>query len=148
MTQQTPENVATSVRQTFEAASKPPTRRLTKSSPRITLRLSEEEHATLTTLSQGMAVSAFIRESVFGADTSRRKRRSHKPVKDQAAMSQVLGLLGKTKIANNLNQLAHHANTGSLLIDDETLRQIDEAYVHVIEMRDALVRALGLLDAG
>ena len=63
-------------------------------------------------------------------------------------MSKALGLLGQSRMANNLNQLAHHANTGSLLVDEETLSQISEAYEHVIAMRDALIRALGLLDAG
>ena len=152
MTQPIAPNSTESMRHSFEKAAVPTARSqprsAKKTSPRITLRLSEEEHAKLKSLSQGMAVSAYVREAVFGADTSRRKRRSHVPVKDQAAMSKALGLLGQSRMANNLNQLAHHANTGSLLVDEETLSQISEAYEHVIAMRDALIRALGLLDAG
>jgi len=86
-------------RQTFEHASKPPARVRKKTSPRITLSLSEEEHAKLKSRSQGMAVSAYVREAIFGADISRCKRRSHVPVKDQAAMGKALGLLGQTRMA-------------------------------------------------
>jgi len=97
-------------------------------------------------MSEGMAVSAYIRKCVFGDNVARRKRRSHTPVKDQAAMAKVLGLLGKSRIANNLNQLAYHANPGSLLVDEKTLAQTIEAYAHVGFMRSALVQALGLID--
>ncbi len=93
-----------------------------KPSPRITLRLTEEENAKLHQMCEGITVSAYIRQRVFGGDTARRKRQSHAPVKDQAAMAQLLGLLGDSRIANNLNQLAFHANTGTLLIDDQAKR--------------------------
>ena len=151
MSTQETHNTTQSLRQTFESAAGKPARPVgrkasSKSAPRITLRLSIEEDEKLKELSSGMAVSAYVRDQLFGSNVSRRKRRSHVPVKDQAAMSQALGLLGKTRIANNLNQLAHHANTGSLLIDDETLRQIDDAYSHVMAMRNSLIRALGLID--
>lgn len=119
-----------------------------KPSPRITLRLTEEEDAKLRQLCEGMTVSAYIRQRLFGNNTARRKRRSHAPVKDQAAMAQILGLLGDSRIANNLNQLAFHANTGTLLIDDQTTNQINEAYAHILTMRAELVKALGLSGRG
>ena len=64
--------------------------------PRVTLRLTEEENAKLRELSEGMAVGAYIRKCVFGDNVAQRKRRSHTPVKDQAAMAKALGLLGKS----------------------------------------------------
>lgn len=130
----------------FRAAASIAPNKPKKTYPRITLRLTEEENAKLRELSEGMAVSAYIRKCVFGENVARRKRRSHTPVKDQAAMAKALGLLGKMRIANNLNQLAYNANTGSLLVDDETLAQITEAHAHVSFMRRALVQALGLTD--
>ncbi|MGI9503345.1 MAG: plasmid mobilization protein, partial [Geminicoccaceae bacterium] len=83
-----------------------------KASPRITLRLTEEEDARLRQLCEGRTVSAYVRQRLFGENTARRKRRSHVPVKDQASMAKLLGMLGDSRIANNLNQLAFHANTG------------------------------------
>lgn len=97
----------------------------------ITLRLTDDERARLKHLSAGMSISAYIRKCMFGDKATRRKRRTHVAVKDQEAIARVLGLLGKSRIANNLNQLAFHANTGSLLIDEETLGRINEAHEHV-----------------
>lgn len=119
-----------------------------KSAPRITLRLTAEEDAKLRKLCEGMTVSAYVRQRLFGDGVDRRKRRSHVPVRDQQALAQVIGLLGETHIANNLNQLAYHANTGTLLIDEQTTAQINEAYDHVCFMRDALIEALGLSGRG
>ena len=115
-------------------------------SPRVTLRLTEEEHTQLKHLSEGMAISAYIRQCVFGSKTVRRKRRSHVPVHDQHAMAKALALLGQSRIANNLNQLAHRANMDSLIMDDKAYNQIQEAYDHVIAMRDNLIKALGLIE--
>jgi len=136
------------VQQEFHSSVSGLARPTCKTSPRITLRLTEEENAKLRQLCEGMTVSAYIRQRLFGEDTARRKRRSYVPVKDQATMAQLLGLLGDSRIANNLNQLAFHANTGTLLIDDQTTNQINEAYAHVLTMRAELVKALGLSGGG
>lgn len=117
-----------------------------KSPSPITLRLNEDERARLKHLSQGMTVSAYIRKCLFQDNATRRKRRSYRPVEDQASLAKALALLGQSRIANNLNQLAHHANMGSLSVDEKTLIKIDEAYEHVNSLRDELVRALGLLE--
>ena len=85
---------------------------------------------------------------LFGDSAGRRRRRTHALVQDQQALARLLGLLGETRIANNLNQLAYHANTGTLLIDEQTTDQINEAYGHVCFMRDALIEALGLSGRG
>ncbi len=112
--------------------------------PRITLRLTMEEDTRLRELAAGQPVSAYVRSCVFGDNAKRRKHRSHMPVANQESLARALALLGRSRIANNLNQLAHHANTGSLLLDDDTVSQIDEAYRHIITMRNALITALGL----
>lgn len=117
-----------------------------KTAPRITLRLTEEENSRLKNLSQGITVSAYIRKCVFGENTTRRKHRSYRPVQDQESMAKALGLLGQSRIANNLNQLAHQANMQSLVMDEVTLEKINEAAFHIAYMRTELIRALGLKD--
>jgi hypothetical protein len=112
----------------------------------ITLRLTNDERALLNDMSRGMPISAFIRKRLFGDDVVRRKREANTPIKGRDQIAKVLAMLGASRIANNLNQLAYHANTGSLLIDDQTLKQIEEAYAHVCSMRTALIGALGLID--
>jgi predicted DNA binding CopG/RHH family protein len=119
-----------------------------KTSPPITLRLSEDELAKLKILSRGMSRSAYIRKCLFGKDATPRKVRSRVPVKDQEALAQVLGLLGQTRMANNLNQIAHEANCGSLLMDDYTEVEIKKACAHIAFMRVKLIEALGLKEGG
>ena len=119
-----------------------------KPAPRITLRLTEEELAKLKTLSRGISLSAYIRKCLFGKDAAPRKVRTRVPVKDQQALAQVLGLLGQTRIANNLNQLAHEANCGSLLLDEQTEDEIKIACAHIAWIRVKLIEALGLRSGG
>ncbi len=129
---------------TYTSANSVASHELRGQSPRITLRMTEKELATLTNLSTGMSRSAYIRYCIFGKDTAPRKLRSRVPVEDQKVLAQVLGLLGQTKFSNNLNQLAYHANCGSLLIDEQTEDEIKVACAHIAWMRVKLIEALGL----
>ncbi len=136
-----------SAKNLFQAASAAPQPEKTKY-PRITLRLSEDELTRLKTLSQGMTLSAYIRKCLFGKNVTLRKVRNRAPVKDQKSLARVLGLLGETRIANNLNQIAYEANCGSLLLDEQTEIRLNEASKHVFYIRKELVKALGLSDHG
>ena len=111
----------------------------------ITLRLTDEERDKLKIAADDMPVGAYIRRCVFGMDVAPRKKRlSHKPVADQKAIAHILSMLGQTRIANNLNQLAYQANCGSLLLDDDTNKQIKETCAYIAFMRVKLIEALGL----
>ncbi|OXT01961.1 hypothetical protein B7H23_03215 [Notoacmeibacter marinus] len=90
-----------------------------------------------------MALSVYLRALALNEELPRRRPRSYASIADKAAVAQLLGLLGQSRIANNLNQLAYHANVGSLAMDDRTREQIDEAYDTVLLMRTTLMRALG-----
>jgi len=114
-------------------------------SPRITLRLSERENAQLRKVASGVTLSSYIRECLFGKEANLRKtRQRHKPVADEQAMAQLLAMLGESRIANNLNQLAYKANIGELVLSQEALSQIEEAYGYVGEMRSLLIQSVGL----
>lgn len=142
----------TAISQDFQRNSQPqssakrktPRHKTTRDCPRVTLRLSIEDHERLKALADGMALSTYIRAKVLGDALPRRRSRSTSSVVDQVALAQLLGLLGQSRIANNLNQLAYHANIGALPIDEATRDQISEAYDNVLEMRAALIAALGL----
>ena len=121
-----------------------PTKDPKNKSPRITLRLTDEEYARLTKAAEGVSLSAYIRKKLFGKDVSLRKTRSRVPVRDQKALAQVLGKLGQSRIANNLNQIANEANCGSLLMDEETEQEIKLACAHIAWIRVKLIEALGL----
>jgi hypothetical protein len=57
----------------------------------------------------------------------------------------VLGALGKSRLAGNLNQLAKAVNTGSLPATPETEAELKEACREISALRADLLRALGKL---
>ena len=109
----------------------------------LTLRLTQAERARLDELAAGMTLSAYIRACIFGEETRRRKRRPKDVVADKQAAAEALALLGQSRIASNLNQLAYHANIGALEIGETETKQINEAYTHVLAIRTLLMQALG-----
>lgn len=121
-----------------------PRRKTTRDCPRVTLRLSVEDHERLMAMADGMALSTFIRAKAQGEALHRRKPRSTSSVVDKQALAQILGLLGQSRIANNLNQLAYHANIGSLAVEARTEEEINEAYEHVLFLRQTLLKARGM----
>jgi len=143
MKSQSPLQNHITIKNSYNAVTAQPVARK-KPAPRLTLRLTEDELTQLRNLSSGISLSAYIRKCVFGKNTAPRKIRSRVPVKDQEALAQVLGLLGQTRIANNLNQIAYEANCGSLLMDQETENEIKLACAHIAWIRVKLIEALGL----
>lgn len=117
-----------------------------KKPPPLSLRLTDAERTALEKAAGTLSLSAYVRDRVFGDGAQTRKLRSRNPVKDHEALGRVLGLLGQSQMANALNQLAQHADNGSLLLDDETIRKINEAHQHIQIMRSELISALGLMD--
>ena len=110
----------------------------------ITLRLSQNEIDRLDGMISGSSRSAYIRKQIFGENTDKRKYHSKTPKTDDVAISQILAMLGASRIGNNLNQLAKAANSGALMADDEVIAQIEEAYAFHLAIRSMLMEALGL----
>ena len=108
----------------------------------VTLRLTAEERAKLQELADGVTLSAYIRACLFEKEERRRKRRPRNVVADKKALAEALGLLGQSRMASNLNQLAHQANLGVLEVDAQTKTQIDQAFIYITDMRALLVQAL------
>ena len=133
---------------TLTSAIAPPARKRTqhktpRDCPRVTLRLSADDHARLVEMADGMALATFIRAKVLDEKLPRTRCRSTASIGDKQAIAQILGLLGQSRIANNLNQLAYHANIGSLAMDETAIAQLDEAYEQIIVLRQTLIKALG-----
>lgn len=102
----------------------------------LPIRLSAEERAVIDAAAEkaGLVVSSYARQALLGAPAPRQVRR---PVVERRELARLLGELGK--IGNNLNQLAKDANSGVLVFEGE----IDAAKLALVEMRDAVLRALG-----
>jgi len=110
----------------------------------FSLRLTFEERAALERAAADMPLGAYIRSRILGEDARPRKTRNKRPVEDYAALGQVLSELGRSRIANNLNQLAHAANSGSLPVTPDTEAALVESCRDVQALRAEVIRALGL----
>ncbi len=116
-----------------------------ESSAPFSLRLTFEERAILDKAAGDMPLGAYIRSQLLQKESYRRRRRRKKPVKDHQALGAVLGQLGRSRIANNLNQLAKAVHTGSLPVTPDTEKAIHEACSGVQQMRAMLMMALDFL---
>ena len=109
----------------------------------FTLRLTAAERARLEELAAGMTLSAYVRACLFAEETKLRQSRPSDVVADKKAAAEALALLGQSRVASNLNQLAHHANLGLLIVGETEKTQIAEAHQHVLAIRSLLMTALG-----
>lgn len=127
----------------FSEAIRKPARRTAKKPPPFSLRLNAEERAKLEHAAAEMPLGSYIKARLFDGDLSPRRTRGRTPVKDHAALAQVLGMLGNMRLASNLNQLARTANIGTLPLTPEVEEELQTACAAVIAMRAELMRALG-----
>lgn len=106
-----------------------------KSAPPFSLHLSATERAGLLRQADQPPPWGLIRPCLLdGLENSRRS--SRQPVKDEQILAKMLGKLGKSKLANNLNQLAKVASLGSLPVGPETEQAVVEACQEVRHMRE------------
>ena len=112
--------------------------------PPFSLRLTFGERAALEKAAAGMSLGAYIRSRLFVGNLPPRRTRGKFPVKDHTALGKVLGELGRSRLANNLNQLARAANSGSLPVTPDTEAELRRACAEVRQIRADLISALGL----
>lgn len=115
-----------------------------KTPPPFSLRLTFEERAQLEEAANGVPLGAYIRAVLFGQDLQKVRRRNTNPIKDHAALAQVLGVLGQSRLAQNVNQMAKAVHAGALPVNPDTEADLDRACDDIRAMRHALIQALGL----
>ena len=119
----------------------------TASAPRphpFSIRLSATERAQLEAEAQGMPLGAYIKRKALNGPALRQRA----SIADRAALAQILALLGQSRIANNLNQLAHAANLGILEQTPEEQAELAFCLASIAQMRGLLIQSLGLKDGG
>lgn len=94
-----------------------------------------------------MALGGYIKSRLFGEGVVLMPARVRKPVANDRALAQVLARLGASRMASNLNQLAHAASIGSLDCDEEVAFALAAACADIRAMRLMLVTALGIRSA-
>lgn len=108
----------------------------------FSLRLSEAERSKLLAEAAGVPLGGYIKTKVLGT-APLKSRRSGLAVEDRQALSQALAMLGKSRLSQNLNQIAHAVNIGVLPVTPETEEDLRASLQAVQDMRALLMRALG-----
>lgn len=111
----------------------------------FSMRLTPEDRARLTSEAKGAPLGSYIRAKVLG-DSPLPLRRSGLPVEDRMALAKALALLGQSRLASNLNQLARLANIGALPVEPEMEADLADAVSIIREIRLLLLIALGMKD--
>lgn len=114
----------------------------------FSIRLTEDEKRLLLERAGTLPLGSYLRNLALGDGPGAPRRRTANPVKDHEALARVLAVLGQSRIASNLNQLAKAAHIGALPVTPETEQEIGNACAAVLAMRADLMRALGLMDGG
>lgn len=112
--------------------------------PPFSLRLTFEERAALEKAAGDMPLGAYVRERIFDGSRPARRTRNKRPTKDQKELARLFALLGQSRVASNLNQLARAANSGSLVMTPDAEAELKQACKDIRFMRMTLMRALGL----
>lgn len=114
----------------------------------FSLRLSEDERARLVAEAAGAPLGSYVKAKLFGGTPPVRMRRTGLAVEDRAALAQALGLLGRSGLSSNLNQLAHAAHIGALGVTPDVEDELRAALAEVRAIRALLLSALGLKPEG
>jgi len=121
----------------------------TKSPPPFSIRFTDEERAQLNRDAGTLSLAAYMRLKLFAdcENTPKLRKLTRKiaqPSAELAVLGHMLGGLGKSRLASNLNQIAKAANMGALPVTPELEGELSEACADVRAMRQSLVAALGI----
>lgn len=113
----------------------------------FSLRLTEDERRMLEVAAAGQPLAAYIRWLIFKDTTPvlpKKRTREIAANPDRQELAKILGTLGKSKISQNINQLAKAANSGSLPVNLEVIEELNNACAAVKWIRETLIKAIGL----
>lgn len=109
----------------------------------LTIRVSDKQRALLAHRAGNRPVSDYIRHKLDIADSSKQTR-SYKPQADAALAAKILAALGSSELAASMRDIAEAARNGALEDSDDLRLSLHAACLTIEQMRDDLVRALGL----
>ena len=110
----------------------------------FSLRLTFEEKEYLKRKAGTRPLGAYIREHLLGDKALPRKYKRRKAGPDHEILSQLLGALGGSRLAANMNQIAKSAHIGTLPLTADQIEELTGACDDIRAMRHALITALGI----
>ena len=90
-----------------------------------------------------MPLGTYIKSKLLDSELGIQRRDVRRPVADQQALAQLLGMIGHSDVGTRLNTLSEAVENGSLVIDDEAQEAILSACAEIHTMHSILLRALG-----
>ena len=102
-----------------------------KRSPPFSLRLTAEERTQLETDAGRQPLGGYIKSRLFDGSPPKRRRKTA-PVYDDKQIATVLAVLGRSRLSQNINQIAKAANTGTLDATPELHQEIIDACNEVV----------------
>ena len=115
--------------------------------PPFSMRFTEDERDALEIAAGGQPLAAYIRWAIFKEEElelPKRRTRETTPNIDRKELAKLLGTLGKSRISQNINQLAKAANSGSLPVNQEVIEELNDACEAVTWIRETLIKAIGI----
>jgi len=128
------------------APSSPSVRKKNTFSP-FSIRFSEDERTYLEQQAGNRPLGAYIRGQLLG-EKAQKRRTIRKPAIEDEQYAALLAALGQSRLSSSLNQLAKHANIGTLNVSGDTEQQLQDACQAILAMREALFIALRLRSGG
>jgi len=112
----------------------------------LTIRLATIERTRLDSQAKilGISTAKYVRLLIADEAVQRKLAVILERRNRQADYAQILIALGKSRIANNLNQIAYAINSGSFMLTPDVVSQINEAYFAILEMKETLLKMQGL----
>jgi len=114
----------------------------------LSVPLSPEQMADLARRAGRAPLSAFARAQLFPANDNEpapaaRTRRAA-PMRDDAALAEILAKLGKTDLGTSFREMARLARLGALPLTPETESYIQQACRDIADIKTLLMKALGI----
>lgn len=109
----------------------------------FSIRLTENERRSLEDKAGGRPLATYIKAVVLDESSDRLRKTRPLPQEDQVLLAQILARLGQSRSASNLNQIANALHQGTLILDDQLVRDLNQACLDVAWMRTTLMEALG-----
>lgn len=107
------------------------------------MRLTQDERVRLEADAGRQPLGGYIKSRLFDGAPPKRRRKTA-PVYDDKQIAMVLAVLGRSRLSQNMNQIAKAANTGTLNATPELHQEIIDACNEIKMMRHMLIAALGI----
>lgn len=122
----------------------PPERPERETTRPFAIRLTEEERGRLVAEAGKRTLGEYVRIRLFNGDS--RPRRVQMPTTNARELAHVLAALGQSDLAPLLREMLKAARVGALPVTQETEAAIRTACAAVLEIRQRLMVALGLIE--